>query len=184
MVARLRAFWVLARQRSRLACRDSCARGPRGRGDGSLGFRVAHSARGPHRRSLPTGSGSRGKKRGRERRDSGPGRGRNAGGCVGAWDVEVERVRRGTRSWAGGLATWREKSLDGARGGIHSQAGRKLGPLYEGKGWDGGSGERGAGPGNQRALTHAEVTSQAKESLTLLFFKCVSAHTYTHTLYV
>lgn len=116
-MARLRAFWVLARQRSRLACRDSCARGPRGRGDGSLGFRVAHSARGPHRRSLPTGSGSRGKKRGRERRDSGPGRGRNAGGCVGAWDVEVERVRRGTRSWAGGLATWREKSLDGAREG-------------------------------------------------------------------
>lgn len=73
------------------------------------------------------GSGSRGKKRGRERRDSGPGRGRNASGCVGAWDIEVESGE----TWNWGLGRWpghMDREIPGwGWAGVHGEAGRKLG---------------------------------------------------------
>lgn len=60
-------------------------------GEEIWGFRVARGADSPHERSSLAGSGSHGLRRVQERRDSGPGRGRNAGGSDGAWDVEGDR---------------------------------------------------------------------------------------------
>lgn len=123
MVARLRAFWVLARQEPRLACRDSCARGPRGPETGVwvLGLHVVLAVpTGGLSRRVPAAGARSGagnaeivaqEEEGTQVAASGPG------------TLRGKVVRRGTGDWAGGLATWRGKSPDGVGQGSTERQG-------------------------------------------------------------
>lgn len=139
-MARLRAFWVLARQSRAWPAGIPVHVAPAGGETGVwvLGLHVALA--------LPTG-GLLGRVPAARAR-SGAGNAEIVSqeeegtrvAASGPGTLRKKVVRRGTGGWAGGLATWSGKSLDGDRGRVHGQAGRKLRALYEGKGGDEGAG--------------------------------------------
>lgn len=173
----LRPFGVLAHRRLRLACRDSCTRGPAGR-ESSIGVLGWHVVPAVPTGSLPrwvaaarAESGSRNAEIMAQEEE-----GTRVAASEGAWDVFL-----GGHWW--GLELGGRKSLGGRGGGGGPWTRREeAGALYAlrevGKGpWPRSKGgARGClKPGNPGTRRDAwQLASQVKESL--LYLKCVCIH--------